>query len=51
MRAPFRFRLPVFHSRLRRLSLLAACLLVLGLGELLIVEEGFGLAHGGEGEA
>jgi chitinase len=33
MPAPFRFRLPAFFlPRLRRLSLLAACLLVLGLG-------------------
>ena len=32
MRAPFRFCLPTFLGRLRRLSLLAACLLVLGLG-------------------
>ena len=33
MPAPFRFRLPAFLlTRLRRLSLLAACLLVLGLG-------------------
>jgi chitinase len=33
MRVPFRFRLPTFSlHRLRRLSLLAACLLVLGLG-------------------
>src|SRR5580700_11362198 len=33
MPAPFRFRLPAFFlTRLRRLSLLAACLLVLGLG-------------------
>src|SRR6202453_1633461 len=33
MPAPFRFRLPAFSlPRLRRLSLLAACLLVLGLG-------------------
>jgi chitinase len=29
---PFRFRLPTFKSRLRRLSLLASCLLLLGLG-------------------
>jgi len=32
MRAPFRFRLSMFHGRLRRVSLVAACLLVLGLG-------------------
>jgi chitinase len=32
MPAPFRFRLPTFKRRLRPLSLLAACLLVLGLG-------------------
>src|SRR5580700_2001206 len=33
MPPPFRFRLPAFFlPRLRRLSLLAACLLVLGLG-------------------
>src|ERR1700722_15951058 len=33
MPVPFRFRLPAFFlPRLRRLSLLAACLLVLGLG-------------------
>jgi chitinase len=32
MRAPFRFRLPTFQGRPRRLSLLAACLLGLGLG-------------------
>src|ERR1700685_2774590 len=32
MPAPLRFRLPTFKHRLRPLSLLAACLLVLGLG-------------------
>jgi chitinase len=32
MPASFRFRLPTFKRRLRRLSLLSACLLVLGLG-------------------
>jgi chitinase len=32
MPASFRFRLPTFEHRLRRLSLLSACLLVLGLG-------------------
>jgi chitinase len=32
MPAPFRFRLTTFKDRLRPLSLLAACLLVLGLG-------------------
>ena len=33
MPAPFRFRLPTFFlTRPRRLSLLAVCLLVLGLG-------------------
>src|SRR3984957_14671649 len=32
MRAPFRICLPTFLGRLRRLSLLPACLLVLGLG-------------------
>jgi chitinase len=30
--APFRFRPPTFKGRLRRLSLLASCLLLLGLG-------------------
>ena len=32
MPVPFRFRLPTFSRRLRRLSLLSACVLVLGLG-------------------
>src|SRR3984957_16551776 len=32
MPAPLRFRLPTFKGRLRRLSLLASCLLLLGLG-------------------
>ena len=36
MPAPLRFRLPTFNGRLRRLSLLASCLLLLGLGAAVV---------------